>query len=135
MLERFDRLIHFRAGVFYYLVFHRSTPLRSGVNPSPYLLPHNRTSNITLFAQIENQYGQIVIHAHRNRGRIHYLKVFLQNFAEGQMIETSSRGIAYRVAVIHAIHRMAPLEDYLCADFQRAQAGGAVGGEVWISGS
>src|SRR5579875_868672 len=98
------------------------------------MLTQNRSSYITEFLQIENQYWQPVVHAHRNCRTVHYFEAAYQNFHVGEMLKQSCTRMLGRAAIENPVHRVTVLQDNFSADFHCAQAGRAVSGKVWTAG-
>src|SRR5207247_10874368 len=75
----------------------------SSTHQSADWLNGNDSLDISFLHQIENDNRQIIIHAERNRGRIHNFKLAVQDFDIAQLYELPSALILDWVGVVYAI--------------------------------
>ena len=93
--------------------------------------PHGHPHNIAEFVQIKNDDGQLIVAAHGDSGRVHHAERLREHFEVADLPVQDGFGKAQRVHVVDAVHARRLGED-LGVDFQRAQRGRGVGGEIGI---
>ncbi len=84
--------------------------------------------------QVEDDDGQLVVAAQRDRGRVHDLEVLLQHLEVGDAVEAPRVGVLDRILVVDAVD-LGGLEQHLGVDLHRAQRRRGVGREVGIAGA
>src|ERR1019366_9951002 len=75
--------------------------LAAALHPGANRFTHHGSFYITRFAQIKDNDRQIVIHAHRNRGRVHHLEVLLKDLDIGEAIEAAGVRLTHGVAIVN----------------------------------
>ena len=98
------------------------------------LLAADHPQQITWLVHIEDDDGQLILHAQGKGGHIHDLKVLADAFLEGDGLEFLRRGIFFGVCGIDAVHACA-LENDFRVDLDGAEGARGVGGEIRVPGS
>ena len=78
---------------------------------------------------------QLVVHAQRERRRVHYLEAALDRLQVGEAGQELRVLVDARVAVVDAFDLVLRHQDRLGADLERAQRGRGVGGEERVAGA
>ena len=84
--------------------------------------------------QVEDDDRQPVVHAQRNRGRVHHLQALFEHLQVRDAIEADRVGLEHRVGVVDAVD-LRGLEDDLGLDLHRAQRRRRIGAEEGIAGA
>ena len=84
MMQNIDRLLHLDVGFLGDVLNHGQTARAGGLNSaaideSADLLAHDYLLDIALMHEVENDDGQVVLHAHGYRGRVHHLQTLVQD--------------------------------------------------------
>ena len=83
---------------------------------------------------VEHDDRQLVVHAERDRGRVHHLEAAVEHLEVAHLVELHRVGIEAGIGAVHAVDtRVRALQDRLGTDLGRAQRGGGVGGEVRVA--
>src|SRR5690606_30449981 len=94
-------------------------------------LAHRHTHYIATDVEVKDSDGQVVVAAHGDGGGIHDAEVAAQDFGEADAFEAHGVRVLLRILVIHAVHA-GGFGDDLGFDFETAQGGGGIGGEVRV---
>src|SRR5262245_38018067 len=78
--------------------------------------------------QVEDDDRQAIVHAERDRGRVHHLQALLEDLQVRDAIESRRSRLDHRIRVVNAVD-LCRLENDVRLDFHRAQRGGGVGAE------
>src|SRR5215475_14021214 len=103
-------------------------------NCGTYALAHHNSPDVARLIHVEDDDGHTVVHAQRDRGGIHDLKILMQDVAVADLVEELSAGDALGIGVVNAVDASG-LEDDVGLDFHGAESGGGVRGEIRIAGA
>ncbi len=82
--------------------------------------------------QIENNDRKLIVHAQRNRGRIHHLEATLEHLEVRELLEALRSGMSLGVGIVHAVN-LGRLENDFGANFHRSESRCGVGSKVRIA--
>lgn len=89
---------------------------------------------VAVGAEIEDDDGDVVVHAQAEGGGIHDAESLGKAFLEGDCLVAHGIRVVAGVAVIDTIH-LGGLEDHIRSHFTGTKGGGGIGGEEWIAGA
>ncbi len=101
----------------------------------PTLSPPHDPIYVRLIAHVENVDRQVVVHAERERGRVHYFEPALDRLAVADLGDELGVGICRGVGVIDAFHPVLGHQDRSGVDLQRPQGRRGIGGEKRVAGA
>src|SRR3984893_10419575 len=85
--------------------------------------------------ELEHVNCEPVVHAERERGRVHALEPAVDCLEVRQARQEARIGIFARVAVVDAAHAVLRHQDGVRADLEGSQRGGGIGGEERVAGA
>ena len=100
----------------------------------PDLLAGGDAPDVAL-GELEDVDRQVVLHAERERGRVHHAQPALDRLEVRERRQERRVRVVLRVAVVDAPHAVLRHQDRLGADLERAQRGGRVGREERVAGA
>src|SRR3954467_14356521 len=106
---------------------------------SPHQGPHSLAGNypidVALGVHVEDADRHVVVHAERQRRRVHDLEPALQRLAVGEIGKELRVGVLLGVGGVGALHPGLGHQQDLGVDLVRAQGGSRVGGEERVAGA
>src|SRR5439155_19512104 len=115
----------------------RSSSGRSGVrggNDGADAFAVDDAANVAV-GEREDVDRQVIVHAERERRRVHHLQAALDRLQMRQLRQELRIRVDPRVAAVDAFYRMLDHQDRLGVDLERPQGGGRVRGEERVAGT
>ena len=123
-----DGLRHALIGVLQELVNHVVDD-RSDTLPGHYPL------DVPLVIHVEDVDGQRVVHAQRQRGRVHDREAALDRLVVGDLGDELGFGVGARIRVVDAVDAVLRHQQRVSVDLERAQGRRGIGGEERVAGA
>ena len=101
----------------------------------PIRSPATTRSIVPGFVEAEDVDRQPVVHAQRERGRVHHLEAALDRLEVRELGQEPGAGVLVRVTVVDAVDAVLPHQDRVRADLQGAQRGSRVRREERVAGA
>ena len=106
-----------------------------GLHQGSHSLAGNYPIDVALGVHVEDDDRHVVVHAQRQRGRVHHLQAALERLAVRDLGEELGVAVLLRIGGVDALDAVLGHQDDLGVDLVRAQRGRGVGGEERVAGA